>query len=51
VLVFVFAVAETSVPPHDKPVAESNPVELTVNIWGVFEDQVTWFVMSLVTGG
>ena len=51
VLVFVVSVAETSVPPHDSPVAVSKPVASTVNICGVFELQVTWFVMSLVTGG
>jgi hypothetical protein len=50
-LVLVVSVAETSVPPHDSPVAVSKPVESTVNICGVFDVQVTWFVMSLVTGG
>jgi hypothetical protein len=39
-LVFVLTVAETSVAPHAFPVAVSKPVELTVNIWGVFENQV-----------
>jgi hypothetical protein len=47
----VFAVAETSVPPHDSPVAVRKPVALTVNIPVVFDTQVTWSVMSLVTGG
>lgn len=47
----VLAVAETNVLPHCSPVAVSKPVELTVNICGVFEDHVTWFVMSFVTGG
>jgi hypothetical protein len=50
-LVFVVAVAETSVAPHKSPVAVSRPAEVTVNIWTVFDSQVTWFVMSLVTGG
>jgi len=50
-LLFVVTVAEISVPPHDSPVAVSNPVELTVNIWGVFDDQVASLVMSFVTGG
>jgi hypothetical protein len=40
-LVFVFAVAETRVPPQASPVAVSMPVELTVNIWTVFDSQVT----------
>jgi hypothetical protein len=31
-LVFVFTVAETSVAPHEVPVAVIKPVELTVNI-------------------
>ena len=47
----VVTVAEIRVPPHDSPVAVSNPAELTVNIWGVFDDQVTLLVMSFVTGG
>src|ERR1700739_3487772 len=50
-LVFVLTVAETSVPPQDRPVAVSNPVELTVIICVSFEAQVTSLVMSLVTGG
>ncbi len=49
--VFVCRVAETRVPPHARPVAVSRPVELTVNICVVFETHVTWFVISLVTGG
>jgi hypothetical protein len=48
---FVVAVADTKVPPQAWPVADNRPAELTVNICGVFEDQVTWLVMSLVTGG
>lgn len=48
---FVVTVAETSVLPQAAPVAVSRPVELTVNICGVLEAQVTWFVISLVTGG
>ncbi len=50
-LVFVVTVAETRAPPQAKPVAARSPVELTVTISGVFEAQVTWSVMSLVTGG
>ena len=50
-LEFVFTVAEIRVPPHERPVAVIRPVELTDTISGVFEVQVTWFVMSLVTGG
>ena len=48
---FVVAVADTKVPPQAWPVADNRPPELTVNICGVFEVQVTWLVMSLVTGG
>jgi hypothetical protein len=51
VLLFVVTVAETRALPHARPVAVKRPVELTVTIWGVFEFQVTWLVMSLVTGG
>jgi hypothetical protein len=48
----VLTVAEINVPPQDSPVAVSKPVAAsTVNIWGVFDDQVAWFVMSFVTGG
>ena len=43
--------AETSVLPQEPPVAVIVPVESTVTICGVFEFQVTWLVMSLVTGG
>jgi hypothetical protein len=50
-LLFVLTVAETRVAPQEFPVAVSKPVELTVNIWGVFDDQVTSLVMSFVTGG
>jgi hypothetical protein len=50
-LLFFVTVAEMMVPPQASPVAVIKPVELTVTICGVFEDQVTWFVMSLVTGG
>jgi len=50
-LLFVVTVAETREPPQAKPVAVNRPVELTVNICVSFEAQVTWFVMSLVTGG
>jgi hypothetical protein len=48
---FVFTVAEIRVPPQTNPVAVISPVELTVTICGVFDDQVTWSVISLVTGG
>ena len=51
VLPFVFTVAETRVPPQVTPVAVIRPVELTVTICMSFEPQVTWSVMSLVTGG
>jgi len=44
-------VAETRVFPQEKPVSVISPVEETVTMSGVFEFQVTWFVMSLVTGG
>jgi hypothetical protein len=50
-LLFVFTVAETIAFPQARPVAVSTPVEFTVTICGVFEVQITWFVMSLVTGG
>ena len=48
---FVVAVADTKVPPQSMPVAVSSPVEVTVNICGVFDVQVTWLVISLVAGG
>ena len=41
----------STVPPQESPVALIRPVELTVTMSGVFEPQVTWSVMSLVTGG
>jgi hypothetical protein len=47
----VVTVAEISVPPQLCPVAVAKPVELTVTICVSLDDQVTWFVMSLVTGG
>jgi hypothetical protein len=50
-LVFVFTVAEIRVPPQARPVAVIRPVVFTVTICGVFEAQITWLVMSLVTGG
>ena len=50
-LLFVLAVAETKVPPHESPVTVRSPAVSTVIICGVFEAQVTWLVMSLVTGG
>ena len=51
ILLFVVMVAETRAFPHARPVAVNRPVELTVTISGVFEVQVTWVVMSFVTGG
>ena len=48
---FVFTVAEIRVPPHGPPVTVIRPVEFTVTMAGVFEFQMTWSVMSLVTGG
>src|ERR1700686_3036483 len=51
VLLFVVTGAEIRALPHARPVAVIKPVALTVTIWGVFEFQVTWLVMSLVTGG
>jgi hypothetical protein len=50
-LLFVFTVAEIRVPPQAWPVAVIRPVVFTVTICGVFEAQITWLVMSLVTGG
>ena len=37
---FVFTVAEIRVPPHVSPVAVTRPVEFTVTMAGVFEDQM-----------
>src|SRR5580693_1298274 len=48
---FVVNEAEISAPPQRKPVVVIKPVELMVNICGVLEAQVTWLVISLVTGG
>lgn len=50
-LLFVVTVADTRAFPQASPVAVSRPVELTVTRSCVFESQVTWSVMSLVTGG
>lgn len=50
-LLFVVAVAETRELPQTKPVAVRRPFELMVNICVSLDAQVTWFVMSLVTGG
>ena len=50
-LLLVVTVAEIRVLPQDSPVAVARPVELTVTMSGVFDVQVTWPVMSLVTGG
>jgi hypothetical protein len=47
----VVTVAEMREPPHSLPVAVARPVEFTVTRFGVFDAQVTWLVMSLVTGG
>jgi hypothetical protein len=50
-LLFLFTVAVTNPVPQSSPVAVKSPVELTVAIPGVFDTQVTWLVMSFVTGG
>ena len=50
-LLFVVTVAEIRVPPQAKPVTAIRPVELTVTMSGVLEVHLTWFVISLVTGG
>lgn len=50
-LVFVVTVAETRAFPQARPKGDSRPVELTVTMFGVLEAQVTWSVMSLITGG
>jgi hypothetical protein len=47
----VVIVAEIRLAPHASPVTVSTPDESTVIICGVLEVQVTWLVMSLVTGG
>ena len=52
ILLLVVTVAETRASPQASPAAVIRPVaELTVITSGVFEVQVTWFVMSLLTGG
>jgi len=48
---FVCTVAVMRAFPQSMPVAVNTPAELTVAKSGVFEVQVTWSVMSLVTGG
>jgi hypothetical protein len=48
---FVLTVAVTSEFPQSTPPGERAPVEVTTATVGVFELQMTWFVMSLVTGG
>jgi len=50
-LLFVVTVAEMRALPHARPAAVSTPVELIVAMSGVFEAQVTEFVISFVTGG
>jgi len=50
-LLLVITVAQIRALPQASPVAVIRPVELTVTICGVFDDQVTWPVMSLVAGG
>jgi hypothetical protein len=50
-LLFVLTVAEMSELPQSTPPGESAPVEVTTATAGVFEAQMTWFVMSFVTGG
>jgi len=47
----VVTVADTREFPQTCPVAVNKPVELTVTIWVSFEAHVTWFVISLLTGG
>ena len=49
---FVVTVAEIRVfGPQTTPVAVISPVELTVTSWLSLDAQVTWLVISLVTGG
>jgi hypothetical protein len=49
---FVVSVAEIRVfGPQTTPVAVISPVELTVTSWLSLDAQVTWLVISLVTGG
>ena len=48
---FVVTVAEMRASPHATPAALSTPAELTVAMPGVFEAQVTVFVISFVAGG
>jgi len=49
---FVVTVAETRVfGPQTTPVTVISPVELTVTSWVSLDAQVTWLVISLVTGG
>src|SRR6266480_4051079 len=50
-LLFVVTVAETRALPQATPVTTNRPAGVTVTMSGVFEFQVTWSVMSLVTGG
>jgi hypothetical protein len=50
-LLFVVTVAVMREFPQAKPVAVIRPAELTVTTCGLLEAQVTWFVMSFVTGG
>ena len=50
-LEFLFTVAEISVAPQASPVTVRSPDESTVIICGVLEFQITWVVMSFVTGG
>ena len=50
-LLFLFTVAEIKAFPQAIPVAVRTPVLLTVANPAVFEFQITWFVISLVTGG
>lgn len=51
VLLFVFTVAETKLPPQSMPAGDSRPVGVTVTTPGVFEAHVTWSVMSFCTAG
>lgn len=43
--------AEMIEPPHALPVTVNKPLDVTVMACGKLDAQVTWFVISLVTGG
>jgi hypothetical protein len=50
-LLFVVTVAETRALPQATPVTTNKPAGVTVTMSSVFEFQMTWSVISLVTGG